>query len=114
MSENTGYAIYFIDETGHYHQFSKNGFSNVKNLGKNGKLEDFGTAGNVFYMSEKLENIDAKLLTIKVEPLFYEKIGQKEQYIYGAALIMDICSDNLHNYFLCGGKDAAQKNLHPS
>ena len=90
MSENTGYAIYFIDEAGHYHQFSKNGFSNVKNLEKNGKLEDFGTTGNVFYMSEKLENLNAKLLTIKVEPLFYEKIGQKEQYIYGVALIMAI------------------------
>ena len=30
MSENTGYAIYFVDDVGHYHQFSKNGFPNVR------------------------------------------------------------------------------------
>lgn len=90
MAENTEYAIYFIDDAGHYRQFSKNGYPDVANLAKNRKLDDFGAVGNVFYMSESLEHINAKLLTIKIEPLFYEKIGQREQYIYGAAIIMAI------------------------
>lgn len=114
MSENTGYAIYFIDETGHYHPVFKKWIFKRKKSWEKRKARGLRTAGNVFYMSEKLENIDAKLLTIKVEPLFGEKIGQKEQYkIRCSSYNGDIYSDNLHNYFLCGGKDAAQ-NLHPS